>query len=103
MSVDVNLSFDDADAITRHANHALDVALRRIERIVEDHDVAALDRLELVNEFVDEDALLVLEPRQHACALNAHRLIEKHDEESRETERDQKVASPTPKQALAAR
>src|SRR5690348_15456986 len=80
MAIHVNLSFDDAHAVTRDANHALDIAFRRIERIVKYDDIAPLDRLKLVYELVDEDALLVLQTGKHAGAFDSHRLVEKDNE-----------------------
>src|SRR5947209_1407148 len=75
MAVDINLSVHDPDAVAGSSNHPFDVALRRIERVVKYNDVAASDRLQLIYKLIDEDALLVLKTGEHACALDAHRLI----------------------------
>src|SRR5581483_157719 len=58
--VHVHASMLDPDHVTGHSDDAFDIALRRIPRVAEDHHVTAFDRLELVDEFIDEDALLVL-------------------------------------------
>src|SRR5690349_18190637 len=84
MAVDVDLPFDDTNTVSGNANHTLDVALRWIKRIMKDNDIASLDRLKLVNELVDEDALLVLQTRQHAGAFHTHWLIKKDNEECRQ-------------------
>src|SRR6185312_4822508 len=85
--IHVHLPLDDAHPISGNPNHPLDVALRGIKRIVEDHDVSPLNRLQLVNEFVDENALLVLETRKHAGALDTDWLVKEDDKESRKTHR----------------
>src|ERR1041384_2656516 len=74
-TVHVNAPVGDADAVTRQADHALDEALARIARIVKDDDVTALDALKVIDQLVDEDALLVFKARLHAAAFNLDRLI----------------------------
>src|SRR5437879_9757174 len=59
LAVHIDLSGVDADAIAGHPDHALDIALRGIVGVLEYHDVAAFDRLQAVDELIDEDALLV--------------------------------------------
>ena len=48
--------------------------------------------LQLVDELVDEDALLVLERGHHTGAFHLNRLVEKDDEECRDGERNNYVA-----------
>src|SRR2546423_259321 len=57
------------DALARQPDDPLDERLAGVVREPEDDDVAALDRLEVVFEFVDEDALLVFQARLHRGAL----------------------------------
>src|ERR1700737_1329429 len=64
---------------------------------MKDDDVAALDRLQLVNKLIDEDSLLVLETGKHAGAFDANRLIKEDDKEGGKKHRQKQVASPTPK------
>ena len=84
----------DAEAVAGQRDHALDVALFGIARIVEDHDVAALDGREMVDELVDEEPVAVFEARQHAGAFNAHRLVEKRDDEDRGDGGNEEIAQP---------
>src|SRR5690242_18930234 len=58
------------DRFAGQSDDALDKRLARIFRIPEDDYVAALDRSEVVFEFVDEDALVVFKSRQHRCAFD---------------------------------
>src|SRR5580698_6646243 len=94
LSVHVNLAAFDADSVPGNSNDALDVTLRRVARIAEDNDVAALNGLPAIDELVDEDAFLVFEAGHHAGAFNLHRLVEKNDDESRDRKRDQQIARP---------
>src|SRR5438270_578030 len=65
-----------------------------VERIPENHHVAALNRLEAVDKFVDEDAFLVREQRRHAGAFDFYGLVEEDDDDERETDGDEQVARP---------
>ncbi len=84
-------------SIARHADHALDVALRGIARIAEHHDIAALDRFQPIHKLVDEDSFLVFERRHHAGAFHFHRLIQENDDEGGDRQRDNKVTEPDAK------
>src|SRR5947209_17385608 len=101
-AVHVYLPLDNMHTVPRQADYTLDIALRRIEGVMEDNDVATLDRLQLVDELVDEDAFLILQAGEHARAFHANRLIKKDDKERRETQSKKKVATPTPEHAWAA-
>ena len=57
--VDINNSTPDFNDISGHANNALDVGLRRIEGIPKNNNIFALDFFDPVDEFVDENPLLV--------------------------------------------
>ena len=94
LPIDINLAGVDADTIASDADNAFDKALRRIRRIVEHHDVAALNRLQAIDKLVDEDPLLILERRHHACAFDLDRLIQEDDGESRNRKRDHQIAQP---------
>src|SRR5208283_737589 len=93
-AVHVDLAVLDADAVACDSDNALDVALRRVARIAEDHDVPALDGLPTIDELVDEDPLLVFEAGHHAGAFHLHRLVEKDNDESGDGERDQQISYP---------
>ena len=84
----------DADAVAGQRDHALDVALLRVARIVEDHDIAALDGLDVVDKFVDEEPVAVFQPRQHAGAFHAHRLVKKGDDQHRGGCGNEQIAKP---------
>src|SRR5271167_1028463 len=73
--VDVDGAAPNFHNFARQSNHALDERFRAIQRIPEDHDIAALNRLETVDKFVDEDAFLVGEQRGHAGAFDLYRLV----------------------------
>jgi len=50
-------------------------------RIPEDNHVAAVNGLEAVDKFVDEDALLVGEERRHAGAFDFDRLVQEDNDD----------------------
>ena len=56
----------DAKRISRQRDYALDVALLRVARVVEDHYVAALNGREMIDKLVDEEAIADL-PAAAAC------------------------------------
>src|ERR1700674_4567335 len=94
LAVHVDLAILDANPVAGNANNALDVAFRGVARVAEYNNVAALDRLPAIDKLVDEDALLVFEAGHHADAFNLHWLVEKDNDESRDSERDQQIARP---------
>ena len=57
----------DVDRFVRQPHQALDVVLRRIRRIMEDDHVPTLQRLQLVAEFVDQNAVAVVGGAIAAC------------------------------------
>src|SRR5262249_50040973 len=93
-AIEVDLAAIDADPVSGQADHTLDIALRGVPRITEDHNVAALDRLPSIYELVDENALLVIEGRHHAGAFDFHRLVEEDDDEGRDGQGNDEVAHP---------
>src|ERR1700733_2533802 len=86
--VDKDLAVFDADSVSGCSDDAFDVAFGRVARVTEDYDVAALDGLPAIDEFVDEDALLVFEAWHHAGAFDLYWLIEKDDDEGGDRQRD---------------
>src|SRR5271166_4331130 len=92
--VDVHQSVLDPHAIARYSNYALDVALRSVARITEDHHVTPLVRFQTVNKLVDEDALLVFQRRHHAGSLHLHSLVEDFVFQAEDGIRDEDVAYP---------
>ena len=94
----VAVNVDDALAnlhdFAGQANHTLDERFRAVQRVPEHDDVAALDGLKAIHKFVDEDALLVGKQGRHAGAFHLHRLIQKNDDDQRQADGDQQVASP---------
>src|SRR5215813_1364806 len=77
----------DFNHIAGHADDALDIGLRWIERIPENNNVPTLNLFNPVNEFVDEDPFLVDELRQHARTFDLNRLIQENDDENRRSDR----------------
>src|SRR6202451_2054757 len=63
--VHIQLAAINADAVSTHSDYALDVALRRIAGIAKHDNVAALNGLQAIDEFVDEDAFLVGQRGHH--------------------------------------
>jgi len=92
--VDVDGAVVDADGVAGEGNHALDVTLGVVAGIEEDHDVAAVDGLEAIGELVDEEAILILQAREHAGAFHADGLVEEQDDEERHGDGDEDVARP---------
>src|ERR1035438_1713714 len=92
--VDVHLAAIDAYTVARHPDHALDVTLRRVARIAEDHNIPALNGFQPVHKLVHEDPFLVLERGHHAGSLNLHRLVEEDDDKGRNRQRNNQIADP---------
>src|SRR6476620_4597430 len=78
----IHAAFLNTNVIARHADYALDVALARIAGISENDNIAPVDGLPVIDELVDEDALLVVETGHHAGSLNLYRLIHEDDDEN---------------------
>ena len=57
--VDVDGAVANFHDIAGHADDALDVGLRRIQRIPEHDDVLAADLLDSIDELVDENPFLI--------------------------------------------
>ena len=94
LAVHEHAAMFNAKAIAGQRDDALDVALFRIARIVKDHNIAAIDGSEAVNEFVDEEPVAVLEARQHAGAFYPDRLIEEGDDEDGSDGGNSQIADP---------
>jgi len=92
--VDVHVAVVDADGVAGEGNDALDVALGVVAGIEEDDDVAAVDGFETIGELVDEEAILILQAREHAGAFDADGLVEEEDDEERDGDGDEDVAGP---------
>src|ERR1700677_1203630 len=80
-AVHIHLSAVDTDAISGYSDYAFYVALGRIARIAENDDISTGNRLQPIDEFVDEDALLVFKRRHHAGAFDFYRLVDEYDDE----------------------
>src|ERR1700683_2115840 len=93
-AVYVDAPLPDINRISWQPDYALDKGFRPVERIPEDHDVASPNRLEAINELVDEDALLIGNHRGHAGAFDFYGLVEKDDDDESETERQQEISCP---------
>src|SRR5262249_29577913 len=86
--IQVNVAVKYADTVPRQSNYTLDEALARIARIAEHNNIAALDVLQAVCQFVDENALLVLQARLHTAAFHLDRLVDEEDDEQRDGDRE---------------
>lgn len=94
VTINIDDALTDFDLFSRQADDALDERLGAVERIPENDDVAALDGLEAINKFIDEDAFLVGEQRGHAGAFDFYGLIEKNDDDESEADGNEKIARP---------
>ena len=81
--VDVYLAVHDAHRISFFTDDPLDERLVRVEGVEEHHDVASTGFADAVNEFVDDEAVLVLEGGRHALALDSRDLESESDDEDR--------------------
>lgn len=93
-AVDVDDALANLDIFAGQTDDAFDERFRMVERIPENDDIAALNRLEAIDKFVNEDALLIGEERRHARAFDFDRLIEKNDDDESKADGDKKVAGP---------
>src|SRR6185312_12164876 len=91
LAVEVYATMIDAQPIARQPNHTLDVALRVVARILKNHHIALVYLTDLVRDLVDEQAILVLQLRQHARAFHADRLIEKQNNKRGNEYRDYEI------------
>jgi len=87
------------DRILRQTDDALNERLRAVQRIPENDHIAALNWIKPVNEFVDENSLLIGDQGGHAGAFDFHRLVEENDENKGEAERNDEIAPPISKLA----
>ena len=70
----------DADNVAGNGDNALDIVLLRIERILEDDDLAAGGWAQKVTGFVNEDIFLIVQGGLHTLALDVEVLQENVDE-----------------------
>ena len=52
------------------------------------HDVTAADRLEPVDELINEDPLLVYQPGHHAVPFDLHRLVQENNHDKGQQDRE---------------
>ena len=81
LAIDINIAMVDAEPISGNGDYSLDIAFLLIARVTENHDVARLDGCEVVDEFIDEEAILIDQAREHAGALDANGLIEEGNDQ----------------------
>jgi len=94
LAVKPDLAVIDAQTIAGKGDNTLDIALLRVAGIVEDDHVSTLDGGEVIDEFVDEEAIAVLKTRQHAGAFYADGLIEEGDDQDGGRGGNQQIAHP---------
>jgi hypothetical protein len=71
----------DLNGLARQADNALNERLRGVKGMTEDHNIAAMKRLEMVDKLVYNNRFMIGEQRSHTIALNFHRLINLTDKE----------------------
>ena len=94
LAIDVNRAFVNLNRVARQSNHALDVRLRHIVRVIKNNRIQPFDLpgTQLVSVLIDEDAFLIGESRHHARAFHLHRLVDEHDHHDRQNHRHRDVA-----------
>ena len=97
LAVDPDCSVIDTQTVAWQCDNPLDIAFLRIAGIVEDDYIASLNGREAIDKLVDEETVTVLEPRQHAGAFYANRLVEKCDDQYGGCCSNQQIAQPKPK------
>jgi len=94
----VAVDIDDAAAnfhgFSGKGDYPLDERFRAIQRIPEDDDVTAVDGFEAIDEFIDEDALLIGEQRGHAGAFDFDWLVEENNDDQGKADGDEEIAGP---------
>src|SRR5215469_15992403 len=94
MAIDVDNATTNLDGFSGKGDDALNKGFGTIKGIPEYDDIASIDGLKTVDELIDEDALLIGEERGHAGAFDFYGLIEEDDDDQREANGDEQVASP---------
>jgi hypothetical protein len=94
VAVDIHDALSNFNIFARQTDDPLDERFRMVEWIPENDNVAALDGLETIHKFVDEDAFLIGEQRRHAGAFDFYGLIEEDDNDECEADGDEEVARP---------
>ncbi len=83
---------DDAminrDCFVRKPDNALDIENGRIARVAEDNDITALGRTEVIEEFIHDEIIQILEGWMHRCAVNDKR--RDHEDADRDDHDDNK-------------
>jgi len=79
MPIDIDQTLPDLNGLARQADNALNERLPGVKRITEDHNIAALNRLEMVDKPVYNNRVIIGKQRSHTSALNFHRLINKNE------------------------
>src|SRR5215510_3886938 len=82
-AVDVDMPVHDPDRVALFGDHALDEHLLGVQRVVEHHDVAGTRIANLVDELVDDQAVVIFERRRHAEAVDAGHLEAERDDQRR--------------------
>ena len=93
-AVHINAAAADFDGFAGEGDDALDEGFAAVERIPKNDDVAALDGTKVIEEFVNENALFVVQERGHAGAFNFDGLIKENDDDDGQRGGDEKVAGP---------
>ena len=60
-AIDVHMAEPNFESLTGQRDNALDETFRSVERIPENDDIAAINWLEAIDNFVDEDVFLIAE------------------------------------------
>jgi hypothetical protein len=94
LPVHIEQAAADIHGFAGQADDSLDELFGAVQRIPEDNHVAAVNVLEAVDKFVDEDAFLVGKQRRHAGAFHLYGLIEEHDDDQRQADGDEQVTGP---------
>lgn len=92
--VDKDAAALDLDRVARRRDDALDEVAARVARILEDEDLALLRRAEVVDELIDDEALLRLQRRPHRRAVDDVELDDELTDDEGQHDRDDNRYAP---------
>ena len=96
LSVDEDFALRQFHNLPWKTDHSFDIALGRIRGKLEHHNVLSVDGPKPINKFIDKDTFLIRQPGHHADAFHLHRLVQEHNDDPRNGQRENQIANPNP-------
>ena len=93
-AVNVHSAGVDANVVASQTDYSLNETFRGVTWITKDDDISARDRLDSIDELINEDPLLVLERRHHGGAFDLHGLVQEDNDEARDSQGDNQIPQP---------